>query len=82
MTNLLLQSTRNSTLYEVVANKQIVGRIALFRSLRNRPWGWIVFRAGREPVYGFEATREEAMEAFTRCWFQLDDPRPNPSDEN
>ena len=68
MTDLLLRPTGNPSLYEVIANKQIVGRIALFRSLRNRPRGWIAFRAGREPTYGFEASREAAMQAFTRYW--------------
>jgi hypothetical protein len=76
VTELLLQPTGNPSLYEVIANKQVVGRIALFRSLRNRPWGWIVFRPGCEPVYGFEATREDATQAFTRCWFQ--EPRSAP----
>ena len=45
MTDLLLRPTGNPSLYEVIANKQIVGRIALFRSLRNPPRGWIAFRA-------------------------------------
>ena len=75
MTDLLLQPTANGALYEVIANKQVVGRIAMFGSLRNKPWGWIVFRAGQEPVYGFEASREDAMKAFTRCWLQSNSAR-------
>ena len=39
MTDLLLQPTANRALYEVIANKQVVGRIAMFGSLRNKPWG-------------------------------------------
>jgi hypothetical protein len=70
VTDLLLQPTSNRALYEVIANKQVVGRIAMFGSLRNKPWGWIVFQPGKEPVYGFEASREDAMQAFTRCWLQ------------
>ena len=27
-------------------------------------------REGRDQTHGFEATREAAMEAFTRCWFR------------
>jgi hypothetical protein len=69
--DLLLQPTANRALYEVIANKQVVGRIALFRTVQNRPWGWIAFRPGKEPVYGFEASREDAMQALTRCSVQL-----------
>lgn len=70
VTNLRLQSTGNPSLYEVIANHYIVGRIALFKHLRGKPWGWIAFPAGGEPVYGFEASREAAMQAFTRCWLR------------
>ena len=33
--------------------------------------------AGGEPVYGFEASREDAMQAFTRCWLQSNSARWN-----
>lgn len=74
MTNLLLQPT-GSTQYEVIADGQIVGRIALFYALRNRskPWVWsidLAFSDGHDPVHGFAATREAAMQAFTRSWFR------------
>ena len=70
--NLLLQPTGNPLLYEVIANEHNVGRIALFNSLqdRSKPWGWIAFKDGGEPAYGFEASREAAMQAFTRCWMR------------
>ena len=29
----------------------------------------LAFCEGRDQTHGFEATREAAMEAFTRCWF-------------
>ena len=53
----------------------IVGRIALFRALqdRSKPWIWTIdlaFTDGRDQTHGFEASREAAMEAFTRCWFR------------
>ena len=54
---------------------QIVGRIALFYAPRNRskPWVWsidLAFSDGHDPVHGFAATREAAMQAFTRSWFR------------
>ena len=72
MTDLLLQPTRNPSQYEVIADEQIVGRIALFRALRDHrnPWVWsidLAFSAGR--VHGFEARREAAMQAFARSWY-------------
>jgi hypothetical protein len=69
VTDLLLRRTGNPSLYEVIADEHIVGRIALFRRNRGKPWGWIALKDGREPTYGFEASREAAMEAFARCWF-------------
>ena len=30
------------------------------------------FHDGRYPAHGFEASRDAAMEAFTRCWFGTD----------
>ena len=46
MTNLLLQPT-GSTQYEVIADGQIVGRIALFHALRNRSKHDFAFRIDR-----------------------------------
>jgi hypothetical protein len=71
MTDLLLQPTVNPTQYEVIADAQIVGRITLSNSLRNhsKSWVWSVdlaFSHGRDPVHGFAATREAAMQAFAR----------------
>ena len=34
---------------------------------------WLIdsaFHDGRDQTYGFGATRDAAMEAFTRCWFR------------
>ena len=45
MTDLLLQPTAgNPSQYEVIADEQIVGRIALFSALRDRsrPWVWSI----------------------------------------
>ena len=76
MTDLLLQPTGNPSLYEIIANEHIVGRIALFSSLRDhsRPWGWIAFKGGEEPAYGFEVSREAAFQALTRCWRNRESP--------
>jgi hypothetical protein len=73
MADLLLQPTRNPILFEVIAHGRIVGRVAMFAAHRNRstPWLWSIelpFREGRGPAYGYEATREAAMEAFVRSW--------------
>jgi hypothetical protein len=47
---------------------------ALFSALRDHspPWVWsidLAFSHGRDPVHGFAATREAAMQAFARSWF-------------
>ena len=42
MTDILLQPTGNPSLYEVIANEHIVGRIALFSALRDRSKPWKV----------------------------------------
>jgi hypothetical protein len=73
MTDLLLGPTGNATQYEVIADGQIVGRIALFSALRghSRPWVWTIdpaFHEGHDPAHGFEATPEAAMQAFVRSW--------------
>ena len=57
--------------YDVIANAQVIGRIALLHD-RRKPWFWSVslpFRGDRRhPWHGFEATREAAMEVFARSW--------------
>ena len=70
MTDLQLHPTGNSSLYQVIANERIVGRIARFKHLHGKPWGWIAFPPGRQPVYGFEASRAAAMQAFAQCWLR------------
>jgi hypothetical protein len=59
----------------VIADEHVVGRIALFRALRDRskPWIWTIdaaFSEGRDQTHGFEATRDAAMQAFARYWFR------------
>ena len=76
MTDLLLQPTGNPSQYEVIKDGQIVGRISLFRALRDqrKPWIWsidLAFRAGHEPVHGFEETRYDALQAFARSWYGI-----------
>jgi hypothetical protein len=73
MADLILQLTGNPALFEVIANGRIVGRIGMFSAHRNRstPWLWSIelpFREGRSPTYGYEATREAAMQAFAKSW--------------
>ena len=72
--------------YEVIANAQIIGRIA-FRSGRSKPWFWVIslpFRGGRRhPWHGFEATRQEAMEVLDRSWHanRRELPLPHPAQD-
>ena len=74
MTDLLFQPSpaRGPNDYEVIADDWIVGRIVLSdASPAERPWMWSLdheFYQGRERTYGYEATREAAMQAFARCW--------------
>ena len=76
MTDLLLQPSpaRGPNDYEVIADDWIVGRIVLSdASPAEKPWMWSLdheFYQGRERTYGYEATREAAMEAFARSWFR------------
>ena len=79
MNDLLLQQTGNPTQYEVIADGQIVGRIALFSSLRDhtRPWVWsidLAFYQGTDLAHGFEPTRETALQAFTQRWTNRESP--------
>jgi len=67
MTELLLQPTGDPDDYEVVAEGQVIGRIVLLAGA----WSWAIdtaFRTGRHPVYGFEPTRDAALQAFARSW--------------
>jgi hypothetical protein len=67
MTDLLLQPTGDLDDYEVVLDGQVVGRIVLLTG----SWSWAIdtaFRPGRLPVFGFEPTRDAAMQAFARSW--------------
>jgi hypothetical protein len=72
MTELLLQPTADPSNYEVIAGSgQPVGRIALYGTSHMKPWLWSIdhqFHDGHDPVRGFEATREAAMQAFAKSW--------------
>jgi hypothetical protein len=75
MTDLLLQrSAEAPNEYEVIAARQVVGRVSLFSSSPpGTPWMWSIdfaFHEGWHSAHGFEATREAALQAFTRCWFR------------
>ena len=74
MTTLTMRPGQND--YEVIADGQVIGRISLFSSSpAGTPWMWSIDFAsheGREYTLGFAASREAAMEAFTRCWFEAE----------
>ena len=75
MTDLLLQlSEEDPNEYEMIAAYQVIGRVSLFSSSPpDTPWMWSIdfaFHDDRHPAHGFEATREAALQAFTRCWFR------------
>jgi hypothetical protein len=72
MSDLLLQPTGDPDDYEVTADGQIVGRVVLLAGA----WSWAIdtaFREGRHPAFGFEPTRDAALQAFARSW--VDGPR-------
>jgi hypothetical protein len=72
MTNLMLQPTGDPDDYEVTADGQTVGRIVLLAGA----WSWAIdsaFRPGRLPVYGFEPTRDAAMQAFDGAGIETPD---------
>ena len=52
------------------------GLVAATTDLFLQPTGSIAlaFSDGPDPVHGFEATRDEAMQAFARSWFGENQP--------
>src|SRR3954451_925234 len=70
----VLESRGNN--FQVLEAGRIIGYIVLLTALAGthpKPWMWSIdfaFCEGRDQTHGFEATREAAMEAFTRCWFR------------
>jgi hypothetical protein len=73
MTNLTLQATVDRTLFEVIADGRVVGRVSRFKlgRQRSRPWLWSIglhFREGHDPTFGYEETLQLALEAFARSW--------------
>ena len=68
MTDLLLQPTGNPSQYEVIADEQIVGRIALFSALRDRskPWIWTIDLPLRMVASRRTASRHRARPPWRR----------------
>ena len=68
MTDLLLQPTGNPSQYEVIADEQIVGRIALFSALRDRsePWIWTIDLAFKDDRERRTASRHRARPPWRR----------------
>ena len=58
--------------YDVLANNEVVGRIFKANAAPvGSPWIWTLifpYHEDRTPTYGYEATREAAMEAFAKSW--------------
>jgi hypothetical protein len=56
--------------WDVVADGVAVGCIFLSPTApEHRPWMWTSDEhKGRPPLFGYEATREDAMAAFAKCW--------------
>jgi hypothetical protein len=56
--------------WDVVADGVAVGCIFLSPTApKHRPWMWTSDEhKGRPPLFGYEATREDAMAAFAKCW--------------
>jgi hypothetical protein len=56
---------------------QIIGYIVLLTALastHSNRWMWMIdsaFHDGRDKTHGFGATREDALDAFTHCWFPV-----------
>jgi hypothetical protein len=69
----LERATDGSEHYEVLDEaRNVVGHIVLSDAAPpEMPWIWSVasrHHPGRKSTYGYEATREAAMEAFARVW--------------
>jgi hypothetical protein len=56
--------------WDVVADGVAVGRIFLSPTApEHRPWMWTSDEyEGRPPAFGYEATREDAIAMFAKCW--------------
>jgi hypothetical protein len=57
--------------YDVLEDGVVVGRIFLSPGApQNRPWMWACGHYGdiRRAAYGYEPTREAAMQAFAKSW--------------
>ena len=59
------------TIYDVLVNGEVVGRILKAGASVARPWMWtldIGYHDDRSPIHGYAATREAAMSAFAKSW--------------
>jgi hypothetical protein len=58
--------------YDVLADGRVVGRIMKAAAAPvGSPWLWTLGygrHKDRTPIYGYEPTREAAMEAFAKSW--------------
>jgi hypothetical protein len=72
MTDLLLKRMGSSgDQYEVFEGDLVVGHIRMSTASPATPWLWTLAygqHEDRTPAYGYEATREAAMQAFARSW--------------
>jgi hypothetical protein len=63
---------KSDEVYDVYAQDEVVGRITLaWRYPNEAPWRWTLaygHHEDRTPAYGYEPTREAAMQAFARSW--------------
>ena len=61
----------NQDVFDVLEDGVIIGRIfQVSNGPPNKLWMWASGHSGdiRRAVYGYEATREAAMAAFTKSW--------------
>jgi hypothetical protein len=58
--------------YDVLCESEVVGRIMKAAAAQvGQPWLWTLaygHHEDRTPIYGYEATREDAMAAFAKSW--------------
>ena len=67
-----LFSERGDDDYDVLCEGAVVGRIMIAAAAPvGTPWLWTLaygHHEDRTPIYGYGATREAAMAAFTKSW--------------
>jgi hypothetical protein len=76
MSDLLLKHSgpRNDDTYDVIADGSVVGRIMFFSATPGgQAWMWAIVpwhQKDRTLTHGYEATREAAVQAFSRSWYR------------